>query len=232
MRKGRAKNEGASARNRQGAFSFSTLPTAAKFARQCGFGGFRHKYALSRQRADTGADRGLDGAGTATAAIWQRKKFSGPLNAVGMASLPTAVKSALLCGSIRFWHKTPAKQGSRHRGGQGLIRGDSPVLCLSARVSGKHSTGSCTGASKTRSGCGYGNISCRNVCRRGAGGYWQSKKRNMQFRQQLLSCQSTRTFRGNPQTTFGAIGRNCWMRLPYAQMTAVCWKGFCYRRCP
>lgn len=61
MREGLAKNEVASARNRQGAFSFSTLPTAAKFARQCGFGGFRHKYALSRQRADTGADRGLDG---------------------------------------------------------------------------------------------------------------------------------------------------------------------------
>ena len=127
MRKRLVKNEGASARNRQGAFSFSTLPTAAKFARQCGFGGFWYKYALSRQRADTGADRGLDGAGTATAAIWQRKRFSGPLNAVGMASLPTAVKSALLCGFIRFWHKTPPSRDGVDTGAdKGLFGGILP----------------------------------------------------------------------------------------------------------
>ena len=79
------------------------------------------------QAPTQGQTGGLTGRVTATVAIWQRKRFSGPLNAVGMASLPTAVKSALLCGFIRFWHKTPpSREGVDTGADKGLFGGILP----------------------------------------------------------------------------------------------------------
>ena len=99
VREGLAKNEVASARNRQGAFSFSTLPTAAKFARQCGFGGFWHKYALSRQRTDTGADRGLDGAGYGYCSYLAAKEVLWPFECRWHGE---PADSRQICPSVRF----------------------------------------------------------------------------------------------------------------------------------